>query len=135
MIFWQLQIELSRLGRLGRSLKINHLRQPRFTIVLTSALFRWREGFTLTASSTKLKKYCKNQIMASKQRLLLAKEALVNDGQIFESNAGEDITTWESQGWEVNSRAAPDWKNEAGDANVALAVDFMGGLDSRSAPF
>jgi hypothetical protein len=72
--------------------------------------------------------------MASKQRLLSVKDILVKEDQIFEENASEDITTWESQGWEVNTNAAPDWETEANDFPVALAVDYMGGLDSRSAP-
>lgn len=96
---------------------------------------RWREGFTLTASSNQLKKYCKNQIMASKQRLLSVKEILVKDDQIRQSDSGiDDITTWESQGWDVKSRRGPEWNTDTDDLPAALAVDFMGGLDSRSAP-
>lgn len=72
--------------------------------------------------------------MASRQRLLSVKEILVGDDQKSEGNAGEDITAWDSQDWEVNSRTVPDWRTEAGDVPAALAVDFMGGLDSRSAP-
>ncbi|GAX16262.1 hepatocyte growth factor-regulated tyrosine kinase substrate [Fistulifera solaris] len=95
---------------------------------------RWREGFTLSASSKQLKRYCKSQIIASKQRLLSVKDILVKEDQIFEGNTNEDITTWESQGWDVNTRTSPDWKTDANDVPVALAVDYMGGLDSRSAP-
>ncbi|GAX15810.1 hepatocyte growth factor-regulated tyrosine kinase substrate [Fistulifera solaris] len=95
---------------------------------------RWREGFTLSASSKQLKRYCKSQIIASKQRLLSVKDILVKEENIVGGNVSEDITTWESQGWEVNTRASPDGETGADDVPVALAVDYMCGLDSRSAP-
>lgn len=72
--------------------------------------------------------------MAGKQKLLSVKEILARDGQILGSNLGENIAAWDSQSSEVNSRIDRDWETESNDVPAAaLAVDFMGGLDSRSA--
>lgn len=67
--------------------------------------------------------------MAGKQKLLSVKEILARDDNLFHGNYISTSCTQRS-----DMSGASDVEKDTADVRVALAVDFMGGLDCRAVP-
>ena len=89
---------------------------------------RWRGSFTLPTSSSSIKRYCRKQIQNGKNKLQSVKEKILCDdwGQLSTISAnGKEC---EDQEFEPNAK-----HSEECNAPQALVLEFMGGLDCKSA--
>jgi hypothetical protein len=110
---------------------------------------RWRGSFTLSSSSSSIKRYCRKQIQNGKRKLLLSvKETLAGDIDIGEEQgleANDDQCDLDEPAESFSTRdMSDDYEAESGcdtpieicagtDApSPRLLVDYMGGLDIRS---
>ena len=88
---------------------------------------RWREGFTITKSSSSLKRYCRKQLLYGKGRLLS-----LTDKFVRELSTGKD----DRSSSDVASSRESSYIDEDGmimdeDERPHLLVDYMGGIDHR----
>ena len=88
---------------------------------------RWREGFTITKSSSSLKRYCRKQLLYGKGRLLS-----LTDKFVRELSTGKD----DRSSSDIASSRESSYIDEDGmimdeDERPHLLVDYMGGIDHR----
>ena len=93
---------------------------------------RWREGFTISKSSTSLKRYCRKQLLYGKGKLLSLTEKIVREVSSSgrdDRSSSDGASSCRSMGSSFVEDGPPPRDNE--DEKPHLLVDYMGGIDHR----
>lgn len=91
---------------------------------------RWREGFTITRSSSSLKRYCRKQLLYGKGKLLSLTDKFVRElsSGRDEKSVSEEASSSKSAS---SSFVGEQTLGENEDARPHMLVDYMGGIDHR----